>query len=117
VTALAVALAGALGAAARYLLDRTVRHHLGHDQPWGTFVVNISGSLALGVVVGALAEGTVRTVVGTGFLGAYTTFSAFAFETVTLSQREGTKATSYAISSLIVGVVAAAAGLWLGQRV
>jgi len=117
VTAVVVAIAGALGASARYLLDRAVRHRLGHDQPWGTLAVNVTGSLALGVVVGALADGAVRTVVGTGFLGAYTTFSAFAFETVTLTQRDRTNGARYAISSLLVGTAAAAAGLSLGWRV
>jgi CrcB protein len=117
VTAAAVALAGALGAVARYLFDRAVRHRLGHDQPWGTFAVNVTGSLALGVVAGALADGTLRTVVGTGFLGAYTTFSAFAFETVTLTQRDRANAATYAISSVLFGAAAAAAGLSLGWRV
>lgn len=116
-TVVAVALAGALGAATRFLLDRTVRHRLGHDQPWGTLAVNVTGSLALGIMVGAVADGTLRTVVGAGFLGAYTTFSAFAFETVTLTNRDRAKAATYAISSMLFGIAAGAAGLSLGWRV
>lgn len=116
-TAVAVALAGALGAVARYLLDRAVRHRIGHDQPWGTFVVNVTGSLALGVVVGALAHGASRTVLGTGFIGAYTTFSAYAFEAVTLGGRDRTKAVSYTIASVAAGIAAAAIGLTVGHRV
>jgi CrcB protein len=117
VTAVAVALAGALGAVARYLLDLVIRHRIGHDQPWGTFVVNVTGSFALGLVTGALASGTLRTVVGTGFLGAYTTFSAYAFESITLLERNRTNATTYAIASLLGGTAAAAGGLALGGRV
>lgn len=113
-TAAAVAVAGALGAVARYLLDRAVRRRIGHDQPWGTFAVNVTGSFALGVVLAALADDTTRTVLGTGFLGAYTTFSAYAFEAVTLAGRDRTKAATYAIASVAAGIAAAAVGLAFG---
>ena len=111
-----VAFAGAIGAPARFVLERVIRARWPSDWPWGTFVVNVSGSLALGVVVGfVLAHGTdadVRTVLGTGFLGAYTTFSAYAYETVRVGTmpRRGL-AVAYAFGSVVASVLAAAAGL------
>ncbi len=111
-----VAIAGAIGAPARFVVERVIRARWSGDWPWGTFVVNISGSLALGLVVGlVLAHGAdpdVRTVVGTGFLGAYTTFSAYAYETVRVATvpRRGL-AVAYAFGSVVASVLAAAAGL------
>ena len=111
-----VALAGAIGAPARFVLERVIRARWPADWPWGTFVVNVSGSLALGVVVGlALAQSLdpdVRTIVGTGFLGAYTTFSTYAYETVRVGTvpRRGL-AVAYAFASVVASVLAAAAGL------
>jgi CrcB protein len=111
-----VALAGAIGAPARYVLERVIRSRWPTGWPWGTFVVNVSGSLALGLVVGiVLAQGVdadVRTIVGTGFLGAYTTFSTYAYETVRVGTvpRRGL-AVAYAFGSVVASVLAAAAGL------
>jgi CrcB protein len=111
-----VAIAGAIGAPARFVLERVIRARWPADWPWGTFVVNVSGSLALGLVVGVvLAQGVdadVRTIVGTGFLGAYTTFSTYAYETVRVGTvpRRGL-AMAYAFGSVFASVFAAAAGL------
>ena len=114
--ALGVAIAGAIGAPARFVVERVIRARWPADWPWGTFVVNVSGSLALGVVVGlVIAQGVdpdVRTIVGTGFLGAYTTFSTYAYETVrvgTVPRRR--LAVAYAFGSVVASVLAAAAGL------
>jgi CrcB protein len=88
VTLLLVAVGGALGAAARYLLDRAIATRQTGPFPLGTLVINISGSMALGLLLGlAVAHqlpSSVVTLVGTGFLGAYTTFSTFTFETLRL---------------------------------
>ncbi|MEA2686579.1 MAG: fluoride exporter [Actinomycetota bacterium] len=110
--------AGAVGAPARYLLDGWVRDRTGGDRPWGTFAVNASGSLILGVVAGlALYHGlpeTSRVVLGTGFCGAYTTFSTFTFATVTLVEDGLTAAAVVnALGTLLVCAGAAAAGLAL----
>jgi len=111
-----VAIAGAIGAPARFVIERGIRARWPADWPWGTFVVNVSGSLALGLVVGlVLAQGVdadVRTIVGTGFLGAYTTFSAFAYETVRVGTvpRRGL-AVAYAFGSVVASVLAASIGL------
>jgi CrcB protein len=115
-----VALAGALGAPARYMVERVTHTRWPSRWPWGTFVVNVSGSLALGVVVGlALAQGLdpdVRTIAGTGFLGAYTTFSTYAYETVRVGgdrpPRHGL-AVAYAFGSVVASVLVAAIGLVL----
>jgi CrcB protein len=85
---LLVAVGGALGAAARYLLDRAVAVRQTGPFPLGTLVINVSGSIALGLLLGlAIAQQLPTSVValaGTGFLGAYTTFSTFTFETLRL---------------------------------
>jgi CrcB protein len=118
VTVLAVALAGALGAPARYLVERAISVRAGRGFPWGTLVVNVTGSLLLGFVTGlALYHGladTPKAVVGTGFIGAYTTFSTYAYETVDLAERSSFRvANAYAIVSVVAGVAAATLGLVL----
>jgi fluoride exporter len=115
---LGVALAGALGAPARLLVDQLVSTRRSGRFPWGTFVVNASGALVLGVITGlALYHGLgdlPDTVVGIGFLGAYTTFSTFSFETVRLIEEgEGRAALRNVAGSVGVGLLAAAAGLGL----
>ena len=115
---LAFLVAAAIGAAARYLIDGVVQDRTGGAFPWGTFVVNVSGCLVLGMVTGlGLYHGlgaSTRTVVGTGAMGAYTTFSTFTFETVRLAE-EGAinEALRNVAASFIVGLAAAAAGLAL----
>ena len=107
-----VALAGALGAPLRYLVDTVISDRAQGRFPLGTLVVNISGSFALGLLGGATRA--THEVLGTGLIGAYTTFSTFSFETVQLVE-EG-QARSAAINvliSLVVGSLAAAAGLAL----
>ena len=110
--------AAAVGAPARYLLDGWVRDRTGGAFPWGTFVVNVTGCLALGLLTGlGLHHGlgaTTRTMVGTGGLGAYTTFSTLSFETVRLAEDGAAdRALLNAAGSLLVGLAAAAAGLGL----
>lgn len=122
-TGVGVVLAGGLGALVRYLVDGAVQERWDGAFPLGTFIVNLSGSLVLGVVVGVFLAHTswpdsARLVAGTGFIGAYTTFSTFTFESFRLL-REGARA--YAVAnlagSLVAGFLAAAAGLWLGGRI
>jgi fluoride exporter len=118
VTVLAVAIAGALGAPSRYLVERAISLRRARRFPWGTFVVNVTGSFALGFVTGlalyhSLAA-TPKAVVGTGFIGAYTTFSTYAYETVDVAERESSRlGGTYAIVSLVAGVAAATLGLVL----
>lgn len=111
-----VALAGALGAVCRYLLDAYVAERVESAFPFGTFVVNVTGSFALGLLTGlALYHGlstTPKVVLGTGFVGAYTTFSTFAYETVRLFEDGSNfEALLNAGASACAGLLAAAAGL------
>lgn len=111
-----VAAAGALGAPSRYALEWWMRTRWPTVTPFGTLTVNVSGSLALGLVVGlAAAHGLdpdAQAIAGTGFLGAYTTFSTYAYETVRRS-REGHPrvASAYAVGSVVAASLAAALGL------
>lgn len=115
---LGIALAGALGAPARFLLDGWLSDRLARTFPWGTLAVNVSGSLLLGLVAGlGLYHGlpqTPRLLLATGFCGAYTTFSTFAYETVRLAEDASVRqAAANTLGSLVAGLIAAAAGLGL----
>jgi len=116
---LTVAAGGAVGAPARYLLDIAVaaRGRGGHF-PLGTFIVNASGAFLFGLVFGAAVHhglsDAARAAVGTGFCGAYTTFSTFSNETVRLVEKGSLMAAALNLGgSLAVGLVAAALGLGL----
>jgi CrcB protein len=115
---LAFLVAAGLGAPARYLLDGWISDRTAGTFPWGTFTVNVTGCLVLGLLTGlGLHHGlgaTTRTVLGTGAMGAYTTFSTFSYETVRLAQDGALdQAVRYAAASLLVGLLAASAGLAL----
>jgi CrcB protein len=118
ILALLVGVAAALGAVCRYLLDQVVQHQ--HDQsfPWGTFVINVTGSLFLGLITGlAIHHGlppVTTTVIGVGFAGGYTTWSTFAWESIALGEAGALgQAALNLVGSLAVGLTAAAAGLGL----
>jgi CrcB protein len=80
-----VGLAGGGGALVRFALDVLVSERLGSGFPWGTFAVNVSGALVLGLITGAALHGDALVVTATGALGSYTTFSTWMLE----SQRLG----------------------------
>ena len=110
--------AGAIGAPVRYLVDGAVTDRTEGAFPWGTFVINTTGSLLLGFLTGLglyhAFPSTPRVVLGTGFCGAYTTFSTFTFETVRLLE-EGDAGDAFrnALATLVIGAGAAAVGLAL----
>lgn len=114
----AFVLAGALGAPLRYLVETVIDEAWPGRFPAGTLVVNVTGSLLLGVVAGlALYHGfpqAPKVVLGTGFCGAYTTFSGFVYETAEMSQ-EGAAgpAALNVLATIVLGLGAAAAGLAL----
>lgn len=117
---LVVALAGGVGAVARFALDTAIRARLGDRMPWGTLAINLSGSLLLGLVVGLVGAGVLaeewRWALGTGFLGGYTTFSAASFETVRLLQERRRRAGLLnAVGQLVAATALAGLGLWLGS--
>ncbi len=96
----AVAFAGGVGAALRYLLDVTIRRRTGERFPWGILVVNVTGALALGILSPLPADEAWRWILGTGLLGGYTTFSAVAVTTALLAEEGRTRAAvSYALLS------------------
>ena len=117
---LLVAFGGSVGAVARLLVNLAVTARFGQLLPWGTFAINVSGCFALGLVLGSLQAGALhplaRPLVATGFLGAYTTFSTFGAETIVLLE-EGSVllAAVYVGGSVVLGLLAAAAGLALGR--
>jgi CrcB protein len=122
VTFLLVALAGAVGAAARFCLDGWILERVGGEFPWGTFVINVSGSLLLGFVSGlVLYHGlpeTPRLLVGVGFCGAYTTFSTFGYDAIRLAEGDaGLPAGAYALGSMVAGIFAAASGIAIAAAV
>ena len=115
---LAFLVAAAIGAPARYLIDGLVQDHTEGVFPWGTFVVNVSGCLILGTITGlGLYHGldaSTRNVLGSGGLGAYTTFSTFTFETVRLAEEGAINgALRNVAASFIVGLAAAGVGIAL----
>jgi CrcB protein len=118
-TVFGLAIAGALGAVLRYLADHLVQRRVGSDFPLGIMVVNVSGSFALGLVVGiGLHHGISAawlTVVGTGLLGSYTTFSTFTFDAVRLAgDGQWSSSVLNVALGLAAGLAAAAGGLALG---
>ena len=122
-TLVGVMIAGALGAAARYGLDGLVSDRVGGSFPWGTMVINLSGSLAVGFVFTLLTERVaidtaVRFAITTGFIGSYTTFSTWTLETARLIQdRSYLPATANALGSLGLGLVAVGAGIVAARAV
>jgi CrcB protein len=120
---LLLVIAGAtIGAPLRFLTDRAVQSR--HDTlfPWGTFAVNVIGSLILGVITGAVAAGgaspQVQLAVGTGFCGALTTFSTFSYETLRLLEDDARFfATANVVASIVAGVGAAFLGVAISQAI
>jgi CrcB protein len=120
---LGVALAGALGAVSRYGLDVWVSERTRHPFPWGILIVNLSGSFLVGVVFALLEErfpnlDPWRVPVTAGFLGAFTTFSTFTFQTVNLAEdRMFMLAALNVLVSVVGGLLAAWFGTVVGRAV
>lgn len=119
---LAVAAGGALGALSRLGLTNWVSRWAPGEFPWGTFVVNVIGSLFLGVVLGLVdstaPESSWRAFLTVGLAGAFTTFSTFSYESVLLIQdREYVRAALYTSGSVVVAISALLLGLALAGLV
>ena len=120
---LLVGFGGALGSIARFWLSGLVATHVGETFPWGTLVINVSGSLLIGIVLQlALSRAGfnpyLRLFFATGILGGYTTFSTYAFEIYNLStSAPPVQSLGYALGSVIAGVAAAYAGTLLARAV
>jgi CrcB protein len=122
---LLVMVGGGVGAALRFLLDGLVKARVARTRlrafPVGTLVINVTGSLVLGLLTGLAQAGTIPVstvaVLGTGMMGGYTTFSTASVETVQLLRSGTTRlAVLNGLGMLVVSVGAAALGLWLGRN-
>ena len=117
-----IAFGSALGGVVRYLLGGAIQRASGAAFPLGTFVVNVTGSFLLGVLLHVAVHPPhlrpeFRAALTVGFCGGYTTFSTFSAETVTLLQQgEWRRATLYVLASVTVSLLATAAGVVAGER-
>jgi CrcB protein len=117
---LLVFIGGGLGSLARHAVNRTAFHLLGPSFPWGTMAVNIAGSFLIGLAAGLFASfetsQPARLFLITGFLGGFTTFSAFSLDALTLWQRgEPWVAGGYVAASVMLSFAAIVAGLLLSR--
>jgi fluoride exporter len=118
-----VALGGAVGSAARYGVVQATARVFGFAFPWGTLIVNVTGSFVMGLVTYYLlrkttADEPLRWFLTTGVLGGYTTFSAFSFDAMTLMQRgEQVAAAGYILASVLISLLAVFAGFAIARMV
>ena len=104
---------GGLGALARFVLDGAVAGRLGRSFPFGTLAVNISGALVLGVLAGATLGDDTYRVLGTGFVGAYTTFSTWVLESHRLGEDGQIRLGAL---NFLVSLALGVAAVWLGRE-
>ena len=114
-----VFIGGGIGASARYAIGRAAQH-MAIDQVWATLLINLMGSLLLGLLIGAVLTRLEltehwRLFMQTGILGGFTTYATFSLDIVQLSQRHLSLAVIYASLSLIGGVILLLIGLKLGR--
>ncbi len=108
---------GGLGSVARFLVDGAVARRASGSFPVGTLTVNITGALLLGLVSGLALGPTAALLAGTALLGAYTTFSTWMLETQRMAEeRRLGPAVLNIVLSVVLGLAAAAAGLWIAGR-
>ena len=117
-----VFIGGGMGAVLRYLSGMAVMRLAGAQFPWGTMLVNILGSLAMGLLIAWLTrrsagDAELRLMLATGFLGGFTTFSAFSLDAVALYERGAlTAAAVYVIATVTLSILALFGGLWLARQ-
>lgn len=114
-----IALAGAAGSVCRHLAGTAITHRAGGAFPYGTLLVNVTGSFCMGVVMALFAlrgqlHSPLRIALTAGFLGGFTTYSAFALETIQLVENQRLAAAgAYVLMTLLAAAIACAAGLAL----
>ncbi len=118
-TWIAVAVGGALGSMVRHFVNMEIAHRLERATPWSTFVVNVIGCLAIGMLAGRVATGRLhlstlaRTFIFVGVLGGFTTFSSFGLDTFTLAHGgDHTTAFWNVVGQVALGL----GGVWLGYN-
>lgn len=122
---LLVFVGGGVGAMVRHGVNLAVIRASGGDFPWGILIVNVTGSLLMGMLAGILAFKAdiplahhARPFLATGILGGYTTFSAFSLDTALLVERgAASQAVGYVLGSVLLSILALFAGLWLVRAV
>ncbi len=118
----AIAIGAAVGGVSRYYLASALQQRVGASFPWGTLLVNVTGSLLLGFLIRyALATPAVsvemRALLTTGFCGGYTTFSTFSFETAALFEEgQYERAGAYVVGSVVLSLVATFCGFILARE-
>ena len=118
VLAIVVAVAAAFGAVCRYLVDQVIQHQHDGIFPWGTFTINVSGALMLGLVTGLAAHHGMSSsslaILGSGFCAGFTTFSTWMWETIALAETGAlSKASLNLFGGMAAGLAAAGVGFWL----
>lgn len=109
-----VGLLGGLGAIARFLVDSAVTSRVARELPIGTFVVNVTGALLLGLLVGSALSSDALRLAGTGLIGSYTTFSTWVFESHRLAEEGETRPSALnLVGSLVAGLFVA----WVGREI
>jgi CrcB protein len=110
-----VVLLGGVGSVARLLVDGAISSRTGRALPFGTLVVNVSGSLLLGLIAGLAVSPNAALLAGTAAVGSYTTFSTWMFETQRLGEdRQVSGLAGNILVSLVLGIAAAAIGRLVG---
>ncbi|OBG46513.1 camphor resistance protein CrcB [Mycobacterium alsense] len=112
-----VALVGGTGSVLRFLVDRAVARRVARAFPFGTLAVNVSGAALLGFLGGLALSKDAALLAGTGFVGAYTTFSTWMLETHRLGEERQTRtALANIVVSVALGIAAAILGEWVAQQ-
>lgn len=115
-----VGIGGVLGAISRFLLGQWITKKTPDTFPFGTWIINISGSFALGVLVVLHLDHTIPDwlwlLLAPGFLGAYTTFSTFGYEVIHMMEQKDTRRTAiYIVTSVLLGIISASIGGLIGN--
>jgi fluoride exporter len=113
-----VMLVGGIGSVSRFLVDRAVARRAARPFPFGTLTVNISGAALLGFLGGLALSKDAALLTGTGFVGAYTTFSTWMLETQRLGEeRQMRPAVANVVVSVVLGLAAALLGQWVAEQI